>query len=871
MFTWNYSYISRARLETDLSQIDTEQGEGDVLVRIHTTIHLGEEAVELARFIKNLIPNAKIVGTSTSAAINRGKLTMNQCVISVTVTQSASIRSMMLPTIDAATGMPLSVDGVCDIAKPSVMQPGMKILFAFLAGRFYNFERMVDRVNTCAPGTRMIGGIVNYSDIGRQKESEGGFVFDESGYSKQGLLLCSMAGGELAAVTDYATGAQAIGDSYPITDAFGSCILKLGEVDAAKEYRSGVGNALRRRPELANLFPLVYADEEDIPVPITYAEGKTLAELFPPENPAYREAYAARPDIDAGVRRERLLTNHNVTVGRSLRRAFIYDRKIIADNRAMFRRIENFEKAQTITGYLASARSGIYSNCAKWELSVYENSNMCGCVTEGEIVWKNGRNVLADCAFTVAAFGEEPMTQECNPYAFSHTDSLAADNQALLSYLLEMETRIEKRPSGAGAAAGLKQFVRDCELKLLYSEQEDIPNEAAMNMDMKLHGYDRICIIRVPDTSGMRVVFDEDLIALTARSFLSRCADFAAKHYYKAYRLDTWQVAVAAPSYTCSLSTMQKHMEQLQKSLFMSSGGLIAIVPIFCLINGATVENLRQVYNSASIEMAHKNTQFYVCDAVNYQSDEESIRKRYRMINVINYAIAHDAVIPYYQGIHDNATGTIHHYESLMRIMDEEGNVYTPYHFLDIARSYGLLYDSLSMIMVRKVFEKFKNNPDISVSINLSVRDIKNREMLDYIYDTLSVADYPQNFIFEILENEEVDAYELIEDFVDRVHQLGGLVSIDDFGSGYSNLQHIISIHADYIKIDGSIVRQCFENPEAENLITLIMGWKQLSGQRLRVVAEFVENPEIQYVLLRYGVDFSQGYLFAEPERDITV
>jgi EAL domain-containing protein (putative c-di-GMP-specific phosphodiesterase class I) len=143
--------------------------------------------------------------------------------------------------------------------------------------------------------------------------------------------------------------------------------------------------------------------------------------------------------------------------------------------------------------------------------------------------------------------------------------------------------------------------------------------------------------------------------------------------------------------------------------------------------------------------------------------------------------------------------------------------------------------------------------------------------MLDYIYDTLSVVDYPQNFIFEILENEEVDAYELIEDFVDRIHQLGALVSIDDFGSGYSNLQHIISIHADFIKIDGSIVKQCFDNPEAENLITLIMGWKKLSGQKLSVVAEFVENTEIQNILLRYGVDYSQGYLFAKPERDITV
>ena len=106
----------------------------------------------------------------------------------------------------------------------------------------------------------------------------------------------------------------------------------------------------------------------------------------------------------------------------------------------MFRRIENFEKAETIIAYLAAARSRIYSNCAKWELSAYENSNMSGCVMDGEIAWAGEKNVLADGAFTVAAVGENPMTQECNPYAFSHTDSLAADNQALLRHLMEIET-----------------------------------------------------------------------------------------------------------------------------------------------------------------------------------------------------------------------------------------------------------------------------------------------------------------------------------------------------------------------------------------------------------------------------------------------
>lgn len=870
MFTWNYQYISKARLEKTFEQMMLAQDGGDVLVRIHTAIHLEDEAVELARFIKSIVPSAKIIGTSTSAVINRGKLAMNQCVISVTQMHSATVRTMILPTVDEKSGLPLSVDSVCSCAKQTVMQKDMKLLFAFLAGEFFDIDRMIAHVNECAPGVKMTGGIVNLSAFGQQKECEGGFVFDETGWSGRGLLLASVAGKEADCAASYATGAQAIGDSYEITDAFENCILKLGKVDAAKEYRTGVGEALRRNPEKAELFPLVYADHEDIPVPIRYESSVSLSELFPPEDPVYRASYEARPDLDITERKDRILTNHGVTMGRELRRAFIYDRKIIADNHAMFRHIENFEKAETLIGYSGAARSLIYSNCAKWELSAYENSNICGCVTAGEIVNDGKRNLLAYGAFAVVAAGEQAATQECNPYAFSHTDSLAADNQELVNYLTEIESRIERRPSAALAAAGLREFVRDCELKLLYSENEDIPNEAAMNMDMKLRGYDRFCIITVQDTAGMKVVFDESRISLTAHRFLSKCADFAARHNYRIYSLDTWQVALGVTSYTCSFQTMVRHMEQLQKELFAVSEGLIAIVPDFCVINGCTVENLKSVYNSASLEMKKKNVQFYVCDAEYYQSDEDSIRERYSMINLINYAIQNDGIIPYYQGIYDNKTGTIHHYESLMRLKDENGNVYGPFRFLEVARSYGLLYDSASAIMIKKVCERFRHSEDISVSINLGIRDINNHETMDYLYDFLSEVKHPENFIFEILENEDIDAYEVLENFVDRIHELGAKISIDDFGSGYSNLQHVANIHSDYLKIDGSIVRKCCESREAEILMTLIMSWAKINTG-IRVVAEFVENEEIQNKVLKYGIDFSQGYLFSKPTPDIAV
>ena len=169
-------------------------------------------------------------------------------------------------------------------------------------------------------------------------------------------------------------------------------------------------------------------------------------------------------------------------------------------------------------------------------------------------------------------------------------------------------------------------------------------------------------------------------------------------------------------------------------------------------------------------------------------------------------------------------------------------------------------------MMISKVFDRFKDSENVSVSINIGIRDIKNREIVDLIFGFLSTTAHPNNFVFEILENEDIDNYSELMSFVDKVHELGGLIAIDDFGSGFSNLQHIASIHTDYLKIDGSIVRHCCDNEECANLIALISGWKRLSTRKFRIIAEFVENNPIQDVLLDYEIDYSQGYLFSKPE-----
>ena len=869
MFTWNFKYVSKSRLAENFTQLALNSQKGDILVRIHTALHNEDEAVELARFVKTQLPGAHIFGTSTSAIIGGGRLRPNQCVISLSQMSHAHVRSAMIPSFDDTTGEPVPAQELCRRVKDAVIDDDSKLMLTFLTKKYLDVYRFVEDCNDCFPGMQMIGGVANTPEVSTAKQGTDSFVFDENGWSDKAVIVAALGGGEFECLSSYATGALAIGDEIEVTDAFGPCILSVDGRDAAAEFRAGVGDALLTKPELAKLFPYVYSEASDIPVEVKFAEEMSISEAFPKSDSAYAPEYRKRPDVDEKRETELIRANHCVEIGKKLRRAFIYDRKIIADNRAMFRKIEKFEKAETLFAYSCTSRSRLYSNCVKWELSAYENSTLCGCLTAGEIACADGRNHFANCSFVASVMGEENASPLYNPFVFTHTDALVADNRELLDYLMEVERALEKDETRAKAADGMRAFVRDCELKLLYSRSGEIPNAAAMNMDMKLKGFDRVCIINVTNVSGMRLVFTEQAIELTHKDFIAKCVSFAEKKHYRLYSMSDWQLAVAATSYLVTLSAFSEDMEELQRELFRTSEGYVAIVPFFCVLDDCTVDNLQEAYNAARVEMAQKNNQFYVRNAQIGQLDEEGIRRRYHMVNVINYAITHDKVIPYFQGIYDNAENKIHHYESLMRLEDENGKLYYPEEFLEVARSFGLLYDTISKIMIRKVFAKFKNYEDKSVSINLGIRDIKNREIVEYIYDFLPSVKHPENFVFEILENEDVDEYEYLLRFVEKIHGLGGRISIDDFGSGYSNLQHVVSIPSDYLKIDGSIIKKCCEDQESENLLALISGFKNLSSRSVGIIAEYVENEEIQNKLKSYGIDYSQGFLFSKPSPNI--
>ena len=165
--------------------------------------------------------------------------------------------------------------------------------------------------------------------------------------------------------------------------------------------------------------------------------------------------------------------------------------------------------------------------------------------------------------------------------------------------------------------------------------------------------------------------------------------------------------------------------------------------------------------------------------------------------------------------------------------------------------------------MIRKVMEMFLDK-DIAVTVNLNVQDIYDRDMLRMIFHYLKKAKHPENFIFELVESEEIRDYQFIKQFADSVHEYGARIAIDDFGSGFSNMLHIIRIDADILKIDGEIIKEICCDKNCREFVELINDWCTRQGKE--VVGEYVENEAIQKVMEEIGIAYSQGFYFARPQ-----
>ena len=255
------------------------------------------------------------------------------------------------------------------------------------------------------------------------------------------------------------------------------------------------------------------------------------------------------------------------------------------------------------------------------------------------------------------------------------------------------------------------------------------------------------------------------------------------------------------------------------------------------------------------------------------QGDSDLSRRKSEMqwVNRIYKALRENRFVVYSQVIQSLKVGNdARHFEVLLRMLDEKGEVLSPFLFLPAAERYFLMPD-IDRWVVHNTLQILADNwqhlggLDGVWSINLSGQSIIDRHFLGDIIKQLRASPVPATAIcFEITETATIGNLAEAQKFITALKNEGCSFSLDDFGTGLSSFSYLKNLPVDYLKIDGSFVKEIVED---SNLAAMVEAINHIGHiLNLKTIAEFVKDDAIVERLKKMGVDFGQGYALGKPE-----
>ncbi len=247
--------------------------------------------------------------------------------------------------------------------------------------------------------------------------------------------------------------------------------------------------------------------------------------------------------------------------------------------------------------------------------------------------------------------------------------------------------------------------------------------------------------------------------------------------------------------------------------------------------------------------------------------NREDIKRRVNWKAKIEKALAEDRFVLYYQPIMRIRDRSVSHYECLLRMIDEEGNIVAPGFFIPVAEQTGLisLIDQRVLQLALQAQSQFiASGNDIVLSVNLSGDMISKPDALAIFRQLFAEYDVPlQKFIFEVTETQAVTNLSAATELISRLTEMGVGFALDDFGVGFSSMNHLKQLPIQFLKIDGEFIRHLPGTREDTLFVNAIN--EVAHGMNIKSIAEFVENDEILRTVSDIGVDYVQGYGIGKP------
>jgi PAS domain S-box-containing protein len=257
------------------------------------------------------------------------------------------------------------------------------------------------------------------------------------------------------------------------------------------------------------------------------------------------------------------------------------------------------------------------------------------------------------------------------------------------------------------------------------------------------------------------------------------------------------------------------------------------------------------------------NDSFIIADGMLLE-ERRKAQENLKLLHILKNSIENKNVVCFYQPIVDNKTKKVSKFETLVRI-EYNNEIIPPAKFLEIAKQ-SVYYSKITEIVLTEAFNIINRLKTQNISINISEIDIERESIRELIYDLIiKNKEYADCLTFELLEDANIEKYEVLSDFIKKVKKLGVSIAIDDFGSGYSNFIRLINYKPDFLKIDGSLIKNIHNDKYSYSVVKAIV--ELAKENNIKTIAEFVENEEIFNVVKELGIDYSQGYYFGKPSK----
>ena len=255
-----------------------------------------------------------------------------------------------------------------------------------------------------------------------------------------------------------------------------------------------------------------------------------------------------------------------------------------------------------------------------------------------------------------------------------------------------------------------------------------------------------------------------------------------------------------------------------------------------------------------------------------YRDSDASMRhEEMKWVSRITSAVEEDRLELFFQpiiGIGKSNGNSRGHYELLLRMRDEKGELVGPDQFIPAAERYNLM-STLDRWVVHEALAELADRNDegearYTLAVNLSGTSLSEDRFLEFVIDELTKQKLPNGAIcFEITETAAISNLARVVHFMQTLKKLGCKFSLDDFGSGLSSFTYLKNLPVDYIKIDGQFIRNVAEDNVDESMVKAISSVGHAMG--IETIAERVESKQVLDKLGALGIEFAQGFYIARP------